>query len=58
MEVEDGCYEQDGKQKTAGNSPSELKPDGIDVDFLADPFALDVSPIEIVRKERKQRAEK
>src|SRR5215472_18712045 len=47
-----------GENNASRNTPSEFEPDGVKVYLLAEPFALGIATVEIVRKNRENRAEK
>ena len=57
MEVEDHRDQGDGEHEAGGDPPAQLEPHGVEVDLPADPLALDVAAIEVVRENRDQRAQ-
>src|ERR671910_3088889 len=58
MIVEHHCDQADGEHQAGGYPPSQLVPHGVERDFLAEPLALNIAAIKIVRENRQKRAEK
>src|ERR1700737_392686 len=52
MKIEDHGYQRDRKHQTSGDAPSELVPDRIERDLLAEPLVLDIAAVEIIGEDR------
>jgi hypothetical protein len=52
MEIEDHRYQRDRQHQTSRDAPSELIPDRIERDLLAEPLVLDIAAVEIIGEDR------
>ena len=57
MEVEDHRDQRDRQHQAAGDAPSQFVPDGEERDLLAEPLALPIAAVEVIGKDRHQRAD-
>jgi hypothetical protein len=56
MEIEDQRDQGDRQHQAGDDAPPQFEPHGEQGNFSAEPFALCVAPIKIVRQYRQQRA--
>src|SRR3981081_3498271 len=52
MKIKDHRYQRDRKHQTSDDAPSELVPDRIERDLLAEPLVLGIAAVEIIRDDR------
>src|SRR3954467_14573345 len=52
MKIEDRRYQRYRKHQTSNDAPSELVPDRIERDLLAEPLVLGIAAVEIVGEDR------
>src|SRR5437899_11489628 len=52
MKIEDHGYQRDRKHQTSDDAPSELVPNRIERDLLAEPLVLDIAAVEIIGEDR------